>query len=68
MPRKKRRGGKRPGAGRPSTGKNMGRITITLPVDLLEAVDLLAYGESEKGVAPGRSAVIADLLKKALKK
>ena len=33
-----KRGGARPGAGRPATGRNIEYITITLPKDLAEKV------------------------------
>ncbi len=54
-------GGSRPGAGR-KKGPPVKRVALTLPVDLLDRIDKLAYSTTE-----GRSAYIAMLLEKALK-
>ncbi len=54
-------GGQRPGAGRPLQGTRTRNLSITLPEDLLTAVDQLAYRQGET-----RSAVIAHYLRRGL--
>ena len=54
-------GGRRPGAGRPLQGARSRNLSITLPEDLLTAVDQLAERQGET-----RSAVIADCLRRGL--
>jgi hypothetical protein len=56
-------GGKRQGAGRPLPGSPTRSISITLPQDLIEAVDQQAYQHHAT-----RSAVIARYLTQALNK
>ena len=54
-------GGPRPGAGRPLQGARTRKISVTLPEDLLTAVDRLAYRQWGS-----RSAVIAHYLRRGL--
>ena len=54
-------GGRRPGAGRPLQGAPTRNLSITLPEDLLAAVDQLAYRQWGS-----RSAVIAHYLRRGL--
>jgi len=54
------KGGKRTGAGRKAGDIEYRRVTISLPVELLAQIDKRAYSGSN------RSAVIAQLLQKAL--
>lgn len=56
-------GGPRPGAGRPVQGARSRNISVTLPEDLLAAVDQLAYRQWGS-----RSAVIAHYLRQGLAK
>jgi hypothetical protein len=56
-------GGKRQGAGRPIPGSPTRSISITLPEDLIEAVDKQAYQHHST-----RSAVIALYLARAFSK
>lgn len=56
-------GGTRQGAGRPTPGSPTRSISITLPEDLIDAVDKLAYQQHAT-----RSAVIARYLTQALNK
>jgi hypothetical protein len=66
MPRSKTAkewGGKREGAGRPEEETRVKRVTISLPPDLLNQVDKIAYAVG----GGSRSETIARLLRKALK-
>jgi metal-responsive CopG/Arc/MetJ family transcriptional regulator len=56
------RGGERAGAGRKATGEKVERITISLPRELLERINKIAYAEN----SPGRSKIIAELIEKGL--
>ena len=56
-------GGKRQGAGRPLPGTPTRSISITLPEDLIHAVDQEAYQKHAT-----RSAVIAQYLARGIKK
>jgi len=55
------RGGKRKGAGRPPASEPRQRVTVSLPVSLVEEIGRIAYKGSN------RSAVITQLLDAALK-
>jgi len=56
-------GGRRPGAGRPATGKDPG-TTIRLPPDLRTAIDAWARKQDDK---PSRSEAIRRLIELGLK-
>jgi hypothetical protein len=56
-------GGRRPGAGRPATGKDPG-TTIRLPPDLRTAIDARAGKQDDK---PSRSEAIRRLIELGLK-
>jgi metal-responsive CopG/Arc/MetJ family transcriptional regulator len=55
------RGGKRAGSGRPAADEPMRRVTVSLPVSLLDVIDRQAYQGSN------RSETISRLLQLALR-
>lgn len=50
LPERSGRGGARPGAGRPPLGLELRRVTVTLPVALVERLHALGCGNVSRGI------------------